>query len=55
MQWDALRIVFLLALAWVVGLQGVLLLALILYIVTNAVGLALAYRAASRMVPAIQS
>jgi sterol desaturase/sphingolipid hydroxylase (fatty acid hydroxylase superfamily) len=54
MQWDALRIVFLLALAWVVALQGVLLLALILYCVTNAVGLALAYRAASRMVPAIQ-
>jgi hypothetical protein len=55
MQWDLLRIVVLLVLAWAVGLQGDLLLALILYCVTNAIGLVMAYRAASRMLSAIQS
>jgi alkylglycerol monooxygenase len=55
MQWDLSRIVFLLVLAWATGLQGVLLLVLILYCVTNSIGLALAYRTASRMVPTVQS
>lgn len=53
MQWDLLRIAFLLVLAWAVGLPGVLLSVLTLYCATNIIVLALVYRAASRMSPAV--